>query len=227
MIYIAPETIVATLGRDVTLNRSIDLFALGIILHEFWTGTRPAFTVGNSIAECLLRKGEVTLNPHMPDSLQDLIRKLLSLNPAERPDCGQIDQVLREMISHLKEPQPERTVNTPTSSQSVSAVTPPPPPPNMVKVIVECRDVTGYHLKRQEYTIQRGSSRVFFAPGIEGRLVVGRTGKTVEAVGDCPSTVLVTFVYRQKRHTGAIVAWVVGGIAALVTIGLLVGVLNP
>ena len=222
MVYFAPETIVASLGRDVTLNRSIDLFALGIILHEFWAGTRPAFTLGNSVAECLLRKGEVTLDPHMPDSLQNLIRRLLSLNPADRPDCGQIDQVLREMISHLKEPQTQRP-----QERATTPPPPPPPPPNTVKVIVECRDVTGYHLKRQEFTIPRGSSKTFFAPGVEGRQVVGRTGKTVEAVGDCPSSVLVTFVYRKKRNAGAIVAWVVGGIATLVTFGLLVGLLNP
>ena len=225
MVYFAPETIVASLGRDVTLNRSIDLFALGIILHEFWTGARPAFSLGHSTAECLLRKGEVTLNPHLPPPLQDLIRKLLSLNPADRPDCGQVDRVLREMISHLKEPKPERP-STAAVGGSVSGTSAPPPPPNMVKVIVECRDVTGYHLKRQEFTIPRGTSKQFFAPGIEGRQVVGRTAKIVEAVADCPSSVLVTFVYRKKRNVGAIVAWVVGGIATLMTIGLLIGNLS-
>lgn len=41
IVYVAPETIIAMGDTSVALNRKIDVFALGLLFHQYYSGRLP------------------------------------------------------------------------------------------------------------------------------------------------------------------------------------------
>ncbi|HZR83415.1 MAG TPA: AAA family ATPase [Candidatus Binatia bacterium] len=85
--YMAPERI----GGGTVEARS-DLYALGCVLYEMATGTRP---FGDGDATEMLRRHELVVpeapvfrNPAIPIALNDLILKLLAKDPEARPSSS-------------------------------------------------------------------------------------------------------------------------------------------
>lgn len=94
--YFSPEAI---LGESVTARS--DLFALGIILYEMFTGTRP-FIAATASGEmnAVVRLPHLTpsrLNPAIPPEIEPLINQLLAKAPAERPESAKtvLDRLAR------------------------------------------------------------------------------------------------------------------------------------
>jgi non-specific serine/threonine protein kinase/protein-serine/threonine kinase len=81
--YMAPEQVMG-----VRTERRSDLFALGVMLYEFTTGALPfgSPTTKKGLRERLWRDPVPprALNSEIPDWLQEVMLKLLAVNPAER-----------------------------------------------------------------------------------------------------------------------------------------------
>jgi tRNA A-37 threonylcarbamoyl transferase component Bud32 len=96
--YMAPERI---LGGETTA--SSDLYALGVVFFEMLTGALPF--EGNDVTSFFIKHMSEpapsvrVLNPRVPESLADLVAKLLAKTPAERPvDAHRIHQDLLDII---------------------------------------------------------------------------------------------------------------------------------
>ena len=83
--YLSPEQV----RGDASDPRS-DLYALGIVLYEVLTG-RPPFKADTDAATALARLQKPAprirhINPELPQAFDDLIARLMSREPADRPD---------------------------------------------------------------------------------------------------------------------------------------------
>src|SRR5262245_43413113 len=92
--------------RSLPLGPKSDLFSLGAVLHEMVTG-RPAFD-GRSDAELVYR---IVVEPpppmaarraDVPAGLVELVGRLLSIDPAGRPDSAEAAQRALEEIARVE-----------------------------------------------------------------------------------------------------------------------------
>lgn len=94
-LYVAPETLVATENPEIDLDEKIDVFALGLLFYQYYTGKNPVLPEDcNKPAEALLCEQEIQLNEPLPGWLRALIVKMLKLEREERPSMEEIFQCL-------------------------------------------------------------------------------------------------------------------------------------
>ena len=82
--YMSPEQ---AAGRPV--DPRSDLYSLGVVMYEMLTG-EPPFTAGGSISAAMQHANETPIppkskNPDVPEATDDLVIRLLSKNPDDRP----------------------------------------------------------------------------------------------------------------------------------------------
>lgn len=100
--YMSPEQV-----HGEPLDRRADLFSFGCVLYRVAAGDRPF--QGSSIAAVLsaiathIPRPAAELNPEIPPRLSDLIGRLLSKNPAERPATAKaVQEELQAIERELK-----------------------------------------------------------------------------------------------------------------------------
>eukprot|EP00397_Hematodinium_sp_SG-2012_P001850 GEMP01001855.1.p1 GENE.GEMP01001855.1~~GEMP01001855.1.p1 ORF type:complete len:1211 (+),score=310.88 GEMP01001855.1:48-3680(+) len=78
-LYMAPELV-----QELPYNHTVDIWSLGVILYELFTGTPPFYT--NSLYSLihLIVKDPVKYTPEMSDNLKSFLQGLLHKNPKER-----------------------------------------------------------------------------------------------------------------------------------------------
>ncbi len=91
--YAAPEQLAGTDGADAP---PVDVFALGVVLHECLTG-RPAFG-GDRRSAALLAPRQV--RPDVPRDLDAVVRRATAADPADRyPDGAAMAAALRPLVA--------------------------------------------------------------------------------------------------------------------------------
>lgn len=106
--FVAPETIVAYNDESVTLTSKIDIFALGLLFHLFYTGNMPGIPEGYSNACGAVSDGEaLILDSKIPGWLRRLITDMLDRDADKRPNSEQIFQAL------LKQEYPSGYISAP------------------------------------------------------------------------------------------------------------------
>ena len=109
--YMAPEQI-----RGKALDRTVDIYGLGCVLHELFSG-KPPFT-GVTADELLMKHLRLAppslqaLNKSVSDEMSALIGKMLAKNPAKRP------QTMREFLNEFKRVNVYRAGMRPTISST-------------------------------------------------------------------------------------------------------------
>lgn len=96
--FFSPEAYRLSMGEELALDHRIDIFALGMILHYFWCGRLPGKPADQTVGECVLRGGSITLDESLPLALRMTIMKMLDANPDNRLTCQDVDQVLGAQI---------------------------------------------------------------------------------------------------------------------------------
>lgn len=95
--YVAPETLVATENPEIMLNDKIDVFALGLLFYQYYTGKDPALTGDCSMpGEALLCEQEIRLDAPLPGWLRELIQQMIQLEREDRPSVAEVFQCLQE-----------------------------------------------------------------------------------------------------------------------------------
>lgn len=99
-LYLAPEGYLKMNGEPVELTEKIDIFALGILFHRYWTGILPTLRFDYRYAfEAVLDGSEVQLSESIPAGLRGILGRMLDRDPARRPSAEEILTTLRSGVS--------------------------------------------------------------------------------------------------------------------------------
>ena len=97
MTYLSPEVLMCMCGDDVALTSKIDVFAVGIMFHEFLSNRLPEFNNEyDSVCEAVANGSGVSIATSIPESLRELIADMLSFKAEDRPD---FEDVFRRLCS--------------------------------------------------------------------------------------------------------------------------------
>ena len=124
--YLAPETCRYMFGEDVVLTEKVDVFSAGLLFHVYLTGALPTVDPDyDYVHEALLEGGNVFLSPKLKKPYETLIRSMIAVDPADRPDMRDVLQALSDME---KPPAPK-----PVLPEKPVVVPEPVKPPEPVK----------------------------------------------------------------------------------------------
>mgnify|MGYP004627789903 CR=1 FL=1 len=105
--YFSPEAVLRNDERDVPIGVKSDIFALGLLFHQYWCGDFPTFKSKEydyaSIA--LLNHSNLVLSPELPSDIRELISNMLAKYQDKRPTA-------REALDFLQGPENHVIVST-------------------------------------------------------------------------------------------------------------------
>lgn len=117
-VYLAPEVYLKMNEEEVKLNEKLDIFALGILFHQYWTGELPKIGADYRYAfEAVLDGSEIQLNNAIPLEFRKTISRMLSPDPASRPSAR---EVLKVFSAKDETPTPIKPDTPPTSRVKMS-----------------------------------------------------------------------------------------------------------
>lgn len=109
-IYLAPETCRAIGGEKVQLDQKLDVFACGLLFHEYWTGHLPRYPDNFGYAHNAVLKGQVLhADATVPRELGQLLDSMMLADPNARPTMQQVLDMLEGKPGTVVEPPPGRT----------------------------------------------------------------------------------------------------------------------
>lgn len=95
MTYLSPEILMSMCGEKVALTSKIDVFAAGIMFHQFLANRIPGFDAEyDSVCEAVANGSEVRIDAAIHEPLRGLISSMLSLNAEDRPSFEEIFGIL-------------------------------------------------------------------------------------------------------------------------------------
>lgn len=95
--YFSPEACVKCWGEEVELTCKMDVFALGVLFHQYFTGELPGFnTEESTYSGEAAAKGEVlVVSSKLPNDIRELLAKMLDNDPEKRPTAMDVFNSLR------------------------------------------------------------------------------------------------------------------------------------
>lgn len=108
-VYFSPEAVLINAGRkEVPISVKADVFALGLLFHQYWCGELPYFEREkyNYASDALLDHAELKLNPHIPADIKSLIQRMLSKYQDQRPSTREIWEELSNSTTCPPPPNP-------------------------------------------------------------------------------------------------------------------------
>ena len=119
--YFAPEVCMRKWGAEVELTCKMDIFALGVLFHQYFTEELPRYnTTDNTCPGEAVAKGEaLVLSDKLPKDIHKLLRKMLDADPTQRPSA---DEVFLSLRSIETKPVPES--NDPVIETTTISVNP-------------------------------------------------------------------------------------------------------
>lgn len=89
--YFSPEAVLKTNGKTAVMTTRSDIFALGLLLHQYWCGEMPKFSEEyHYAAEAVLQDSQLLLDEKIPDALRDLIASMLQKYHGNRPTAQDV-----------------------------------------------------------------------------------------------------------------------------------------
>lgn len=95
MVYLAPEACRFICGEKVDITTKIDVFALGILFHQYFTGELPYYDKENYFYahEAVLDGGKLEVSDKIPKQYKDVIVRMLEPEPLQRIDMKEVFQI--------------------------------------------------------------------------------------------------------------------------------------
>lgn len=98
--YFSPEACRSIWGEEVELTCKMDIFALGVLFHQYFTGELPGFnTEESTYSGEAAAKGEVlVVSSKLPNDIRELLTKMLNKDPEKRPTAMDVFNSLRGIL---------------------------------------------------------------------------------------------------------------------------------
>jgi serine/threonine protein kinase len=95
--YFSPEACRSIWGEEVKLTCKMDIFALGVLFHQYFYGNLPGFnTKISSYSGEAAAKGDILqVSDTIPKDVRKLLKKMLDNNPEKRPTAIEVYNSLR------------------------------------------------------------------------------------------------------------------------------------
>lgn len=101
--YMAPETFIRLRDEEGDVDRKIDIFALGLLFHQYWAGSLPEFPEQyNYPFEAVLDGAGLRLSRDIPEHVRRVIAQMLIADPKLRPDASALMEMLNKASAHEK-----------------------------------------------------------------------------------------------------------------------------
>lgn len=99
MVYFSPEMLKCIVGEEAVITHKSDIFSIGILFHQYFTGSLPIFDIGSfdSAAEAVLEGNVLTASGITDPRIGLVIEKMLSAKPQERPELTTVYEIFRRI----------------------------------------------------------------------------------------------------------------------------------
>ena len=123
-IYFSPEACLHVWGEEVPLTCKMDVFALGVLFHQYYCGALPGFdkSVADYAGEAAAKGCPLQVNASIPEDIAEMIGKMLDVNPAKRPTSLEVWEFFRGTPEPVE--VPKATPVAPSISQSTQGGNP-------------------------------------------------------------------------------------------------------
>lgn len=97
--YYSPELASYIMAEDddeadsSSMTLASDVFTFGIILTEYFTGSKPKFSENIPTWNAIYKGLEISFAKKLPDDIESLIKKMLSKKPSDRPNIKEIQHL--------------------------------------------------------------------------------------------------------------------------------------
>lgn len=90
--YFSPEACISVWGSEIPLTCKMDIFALGVLFHQYFSGELPGFDrEKNTYSGEAVAKGEILrISPKVPDDVAILLERMLSFDMDVRPTAREV-----------------------------------------------------------------------------------------------------------------------------------------
>lgn len=106
-VYLAPETFLRMIGKDAKLTTKIDVFALGIIFHQYMCGKTPEISSDYQyIYESVLNDEPPILDNSIPYDIRSIIERMLVKDPDQRISINEVFEDLTKVKINSHSPAP-------------------------------------------------------------------------------------------------------------------------
>lgn len=111
-VYLAPEACRFIFGEPVKLNSKIDVFALGLLFHQYLTGSLPGFdnSTYDYAYEAVLDGQQLVVSSELPQYLGIILQQMLLCEPEARCCIAEVFDYLGMFLT--KETSPMEEVNS-------------------------------------------------------------------------------------------------------------------
>ena len=116
MVYLSPEAFLHIIGEYSYLSCKMDVFALGLLFHQYMTGHLPSFDTNEYqyAYEVVLDNQSLGIDQKLNSVVFSLILKMLDKEPQKRPDMETVFFTLRQLLFKILN---RNTVNHNNSKQ--------------------------------------------------------------------------------------------------------------
>lgn len=95
--YFSPEACASIWGNEVALTCKMDVFALGVLFHEYFTGRIPEFDTNSSsyTGEAVAKGEPIRICDKLPADVRSLLSGMLQADPEKRPSAMEVFRSFR------------------------------------------------------------------------------------------------------------------------------------
>ena len=113
-VYFSPEACKTFMGQSTELTCKMDVFAMGVLFHQYFTGKVPEHDpeLGFYVGEAVARGGKAVVSEEIPEDVRALLIRMLDADPNQRPTALEVHAALAEKEATLPpRPGSEGTIN--------------------------------------------------------------------------------------------------------------------
>lgn len=91
-VYFSPEACKTFMGEAPELTCKMDIFALGVLFHQYFTGALPGYdeSLGNCAGEAVAKGSIATVSADIPADVRSLLERMLDADPHKRPTALEV-----------------------------------------------------------------------------------------------------------------------------------------